>query len=85
MKLQYVGQSFGVGGLTNGKIYECLGLKYPFVRVIDDSGEDYVYLINAPGPLDRSIPPGKWKVIEDDAYGSLQRAVAGNPYKRPYA
>ena len=29
MKLKYVGESFGVDSLTNGRVYECLGLEYP--------------------------------------------------------
>ncbi len=37
MKVRYIGQSFGVDSLTNGKIYECLGVEPPFIRIIDDS------------------------------------------------
>ena len=35
----------GCHDLTLGKIYECLGIegKGSFVRIIDDSGEDYLY------------------------------------------
>ena len=43
MKLKYVGKSFGVDSLTNGKIYEATIEDEDYYRVIDDSGEDYLY------------------------------------------
>ena len=33
-------------------------------RVIDDSGEDYLYSMTNPAPLDGSSPGGRWEVIE---------------------
>jgi hypothetical protein len=35
----------GCHDLTLGKIYECLGLegRGSFLRIVDDSGEDYLY------------------------------------------
>lgn len=35
----------GCHDLTLGKLYECLGIegKGSFLRIIDDSGEDYLY------------------------------------------
>ena len=39
-KVKYVGKSFGVESLTNGKIYDVLAIDLPFIRIIDDSGED---------------------------------------------
>lgn len=78
MKVRYVGQSFGVDSLTSNKIYQCLGVEGGFLRVIDDSGKDYLYSAISPGSLDDDgIPPGKWEVIKDNANGDLQRAVKG--------
>mgnify|MGYP001241946959 CR=1 FL=1 len=77
MRVRYVGESFGVDGLTNGKVYECLGVEGAFLRVIDDSGEDYLYSAKAPAPLDSSGPGGRWEIIEDDDKGTLQKAVYG--------
>lgn len=51
MKARYVGESFGVDSLTNGKIYEILGDDHGMYRVIDDSGEDYLYSKDNPAPL----------------------------------
>ena len=63
MKLRYVGESFGVDSLTNGKIYEATEEKFGY-RVIDDSGEDYLYSKENPAPLDGSSPGGQWEIIE---------------------
>jgi len=74
MKLQYIGESFGVDSLTSNKIYECVAIEYPFVRVIDDSDEDYLYSASNPGSLDEPIT-GRWKIIEDNADGSLSKII----------
>lgn len=64
MKLKYKGKSFGVDSLTDGKIYEA-SLESPgLYRVIDDSGEDYLYSAENPAPLDGSSPGGRWEIIE---------------------
>ena len=78
MKVKYVGESFGIDELTNGKIYECLGVEYGMLRVIDDSEEDYLYSSINPGPLDRSSPGGEWEIIEDDEKGTLKKQFAEN-------
>jgi hypothetical protein len=64
MKLKYIGESFGVDSLTNGKIYEATD-EGNFYRVIDDSGEDYLYSKIKPAPLDGSSPGGRWEIIEN--------------------
>ena len=63
MKLRYIGPSFGIDSLTNGKIYEAIEVDGMY-RVIDDSGEDYLYSMTNPAPLDGSSPGGRWEVIE---------------------
>lgn len=77
MKLRFVGETFGHGfaGLTNGRIYECIGVEYTFVRVIDDEGEDYLYSAIFPGPANGLSPPGKWEIIEDDENETLKKAM----------
>ncbi|MDD6666714.1 MAG: hypothetical protein PUE58_01895 [Lachnospiraceae bacterium] len=64
MKLKYVGESFGVDSLTNGKIYEATEENEMMYRVIDDSGEDYLYSKTNPAPLDGSSKGGKWEIVE---------------------
>ena len=63
MKLKYVGQSFGVDGLTDGNVYDAVE-EDGMYRVVDDSGEDYLYSKENPAPLNGSSPGGKWIVIE---------------------
>jgi hypothetical protein len=63
LKIKYIGESFGVNSLTNGKIYEA-SEENGMYRVIDDSGEDYLYSKENPAPMDGSSPGGKWKIIE---------------------
>lgn len=64
MKLRYVGESFYLFGLTNGKIYEAWP-EEDMYRVIDDSGEDYLYDQINPRPLDGSSKGGRWEIVEE--------------------
>lgn len=63
MKIKYVGESFGVDSLTDGTIYEAAE-EDGMYRVIDDSGEDYLYDKENPAPLDGTSKGGKWEIIE---------------------
>lgn len=65
MKLKYVGESFGVDGLTNGKIYDATVEDNDYYRVIDDSEEDYLYSKTNPAPIDGSSKGGKWEIISE--------------------
>lgn len=52
MKVKFIGKTeFLV--LTNGKIYDVLSVEKGFYRIVDDSGEDYLY------------PPKYFEVIEE--------------------
>lgn len=52
MKVKYLGKTeFLV--LTNGKIYNVLSVERGYYRVIDDSGEDYLY------------PPKYFEIVEE--------------------
>lgn len=42
MKVKYTGKYEGIS-LTKNKIYETLGYECGFIRIIDDTGEDYLY------------------------------------------
>lgn len=44
MKVRYI--AFDCTDLTKGQIYECLGQEYDCYRIIDESGEDYLYPIS---------------------------------------
>ena len=64
MKIRYIGPSFGVDSLTSNKIYEAIEDDGMY-RVIDDSGEDYLYSKENPAPLDGRSPGGKWEIIDE--------------------
>lgn len=76
MKVKYVGETFYSGeGLTDGKIYECIGIEGEgkSLRIIDDSGEDYLYSAKVPAPMDPDEGPGgRWEIVEDDNNGTLK-------------
>lgn len=55
MKIKYIGPSFGVDSLTNGKTYEATE-EDGMYRVIDDSGEDYLYSKENPHRLTVAPP-----------------------------
>lgn len=76
MRVRYVGPTFGVESLTDGKIYEALVVEGFMLRVIDDSEEDYLYAIDSPGPLDDVTIRGRWEIVEDDQYGILLKALS---------
>ena len=42
MKVKYMGKSEGIS-LTENKIYQSLGYEHGFIRIIDDTEEDYLY------------------------------------------
>lgn len=77
MKVRYKGPSFGIDGLTDGSVYEVLEVDEltGAFRLIDDSGEDYLYSPTEPGPVCDPRIKGKFEVIEDDEQGTLDKAI----------
>lgn len=73
MKVRYVGPNQGSDAFTNNKVYKVVGVQSPWIRIIDDSGEDYTYLINEPRLLDSDVS-GKFEIVEDDENGTLKKA-----------
>ncbi len=65
-KVKYIGKSFGVEGLTNGKIYNVTGVENGMLKVIDDSEEEYLYSIIKPSCLTDVSLCGKWEIVEDN-------------------
>lgn len=75
MKVKYVGRSFGLECLTDGKTYECIGIEDGMLRIIDDSGEDYLYSAIKPSSLENPELCGKWKIIEDNENKDLEKII----------
>lgn len=68
MKVKYIGETFYDGmGLTNGKIYNCIGIdnNIKCLEIIDDEGDECIYPIENPRPLDNSSEGGEWEIVED--------------------
>ena len=66
-KVKYIGKSFGVASLTNEKVYDVIEIDKPFLRIIDDSGERYLYSIIQPSSMDKPNEEfGKWELIETE-------------------
>lgn len=74
-KVKYIGESFGIDSLTDGKTYDVIEvLSDGLLRVIDDSEEDYLYSVTNPAPLDASSKGGKWEIVED-IKGTLSKII----------
>jgi hypothetical protein len=79
LKVKYIGESFGVDSMTDGKEYDVLevdGLTGA-LRIVDNSGEDYLYHPKSPKPNGAKRAYGRYEIIEDDENGSLKRAIYG--------
>lgn len=75
MKVKYIGVSFGVEGLTNGKIYDVIGIEDYMLRIIDGSGEDYLYSAIKPCSLEDSSKCGEWEIVEDNNDKDLEKLL----------
>lgn len=80
MRVRYVGKSFGIDSLTNGKEYDVISYDTDSgaLQIIDDSGEDYLYDPRNPRPIALpDHPGGKFEIVEDDDNGTLFKAIHG--------
>lgn len=86
MKVRYIGPSKGAFSLTDGKIYECLGVEDGFFRIIDDEGysywdkeenemEGYLYAPVGTIVLEDGSRVGRFEVMQDDENHTLQKAI----------
>ena len=51
------------------------------LRIIDDSGEDYLYSPSHPRPIANLLHPGgRWEIVEDDENKTLFKAI-GNQFQ----
>ncbi|MDR2693361.1 MAG: hypothetical protein LBB74_04005 [Chitinispirillales bacterium] len=52
MKVKYIINEFTVTGPKYGKIYDVISIELDWYRIIDESGEDYMY------------PPGAFEIVD---------------------
>lgn len=74
-RVKYIGKSFGVEGLTDGKIYYVTAIENGMLKVIDDSEEEYLYSIIKPACLTNISLCGKWEIVEDNKNKDLQKVI----------
>lgn len=60
MKVKYLGESDPLG-LINGKVYEVLSIEYGYFRIVDETGEDFLYDSDSFEVVEK----GEVEVIED--------------------
>ncbi len=75
MKVKYIGESFGIEGLTNERIYDVIAIEDNMLRIIDDSGEDYLYSVTTPCSLEDNSKCGKWEIVEDNEKEDLEKVI----------
>lgn len=62
MKVRYNGESDPLS-LINGKVYNVLAVEYGYYRIVDETGEDYLYDSDAFDVVEN----GEIPVIDDDS------------------
>lgn len=77
MKVKYIGPNIGIDGLFDGGVYEVLRIDElsGAFRLIDESGEDYLYSPVKPKPLSGKYQGGRFEIVEDDENGTLHKAI----------
>lgn len=77
MRVKYIGPNIGVDGLFNGGVYEVLEVDEltGMLRIIDESGEDYLYSPTKPRPIAGEYAGGRFEIVEDDNVFTLQHAL----------
>lgn len=67
MRVKYVGPDIGVDGLKNNGVYEVIAVDEftSMLRIIDESGEDYLYSPNKPKAIASSYEGGKFEIVSD--------------------
>jgi len=80
MKVKYIGPDIGVDGLFNNGIYEVVEVDEltGLLRIIDESGEDYLYSPIKPKSVAGEYKGGYFEIIEDDN-NTLSVVIKCNP------
>lgn len=78
MKVKYIGPNIGIDGLFNEKIYEVAEIDElsGMLRIIDESGEDYLYDPKCPRAIAGKYEGGKFEIVAD-INDTLKNAIYG--------
>lgn len=63
MKVKYIGKISDPLELITDKIYECLGKEYDRFRVIDETGEDYLYPVEEFEVINEQVNVNEYNVL----------------------
>jgi hypothetical protein len=77
MRVKYIGPDIGVDGLLNAHEYEVIEIDKlsGALRIIDESGEDYLYSPKHPKPISSGQKAGHFEIVEDDENNSLAKSI----------
>lgn len=78
MKVRYIGPDIGIDGLFDGGVYEVIEIDETCgaLRIIDESGEDYLYDGKRPKPAACKYEGGKFEIVSD-VDDILKKAIHG--------
>lgn len=67
MKVKYIGPDIGIDGLKSNRIYDVLEVDEltGYLRIIDESGDDYLYHPNKPQAIAGTYKGGYFEIIND--------------------
>ena len=72
--VKYEGENIAFD-IIDGKEYEVVKIENDMLRIIDESGEDYLYFIKNPNNADKKELMGRWVVVRDIT-GELQKVLS---------
>ena len=79
MKVRYHGPDIGIDGLFNNHEYTVIEVDElsGYLRIVDESGEDYLYHPKRPQPIAGEYKGGYFEIVEDDEQGTLAAKILG--------
>lgn len=78
-KVRYIGPQINTDGLFNNGVYDVVFNpewvdQEGALRVVDESGEDYLYHAGKPGSITNPLLYGRFEIVEDDE-GFIANAI----------
>lgn len=73
-RVKYIGETFGVDGLTDQNDYDIVRDEHGALKVVDNSQEDYLYDLGNPRPANGESKGGRFEIIDDFA-GVLKKYI----------
>ena len=71
MKVKYIGEKSDWLSFIKNKVYEASRMEHGYLRVVDETGEDYLY------------NPDSFEALDDEEYEELMKRPEYKPHKCP--